>query len=477
MGYYLAIDAGTTKIKTAIFDETGKLIGIRDRVIQISMPQKGWCEMDMDELWGYVSLTLKDLKKGYPQQWEAIDSIGVAAQGEGAWLLDENKQPVRNAILWNDTRNDQIPESVWEDAKKICMDNHATPLCVGSPIAILHWLKNNEPDNYSRVEHILFCKDWIKFKLTGQMSTDYTDISTTAFDIINLKPVPELFDLLVIEEMNNKIPKIYDSGDVIGRVHIQGSIETGIKEGTPVIAGSIDVAAAAAGLGAVEPGDSGSIIGTALGNIAILGKEAAESFKTEEGSVLCHVKQGSYLRQVSALSGAVVLDWCKKELGACDDIKKLEEEAKSVEAGAGGAIFLPYLFGERAPFKAPNATASFSGLRFNHTRSHMVRAVYESLAYSLYDCRLHMPKAKEGIHVAGGGSKSDFICQIISDITGEKVHRSANSELGLYGIYRLMSKDWSIKNEAEDIFLPNEENTLIYREMYKEYCRIRECFL
>ena len=206
---------------------------------------------------------------------------------------------------------------------------------------------------------------------------------STAFDVLNHRRVPELFNLLGIDEMVGKMPVVFESGDIIGVVSNSGSISTGILEGTPVIAGSIDIASAAAGLGAVEPGESGSIIGTTLGNIAILGTEEIKSLKVEEGSVLCHVKKGSYLRQVSALSGAVVLDWCRRELGECKKLNQLEDEAKSISAGAEGIIFLPYLFGERAPFKAPGAAAAFSGIRFSHTRSHMVRAVYESLAYSL----------------------------------------------------------------------------------------------
>jgi sugar (pentulose or hexulose) kinase len=477
MKHYLAIDAGTTRIKAGLVDETGKLIGLKDKSIAISMPKQGWCEMDMEELWEIVVKTIQALRDDHLSVWSSIAAIGIAAQGEGAWLLDEDKKPVRKAVLWNDTRNDQIPQPIWEDASVLCAENHVIPLCVGSPVSILHWLKHNEPDSYLKIEHVIFCKDWIKFKLTGNISTDLTDASTTAFDVLNHRLVPELFTLLGIDEMVEKMPIVFESGDIIGVVSNSGSISTGILEGTPVIAGSIDIASAAAGLGAVEPGESGSIIGTTLGNIAILGTDEIKSLKVEEGSVLCHVKKGSFLRQVSALSGAVVLDWCKRELGDCQDLNQLENEAKSISAGAEGIIFLPYLFGERAPFKAPNAAAAFSGIRFGHTRAHMVRAVYESLAYSLYDCRRYMPLVRPGINVAGGGAQSNLICQIISDLTGEKVYRSRNNELGLLGLYKLMSGNWAANSNKEDVFLPNEENTRLYREMYKEYCRLRDCFV
>ena len=477
MEYYLAVDAGTTRIKAGILDDIGKLVGIKDRSIEISMPRPGWCEMDMDELWAKVSEVLMELKADHPLKWDLIAAVGIAAQGEGAWLLDADLKPVRKAILWNDTRNDLIQDSIWDEAAIISSKNHVIPLCVGSPISILHWLKHNEPENYNRIEHVVFCKDWIKYKLTGEISTDYTDASTAAFDVLNLKRIPEMLNLLGIGDMEHKLPKVLESGDIAGYVNDYGSLATGIIKGTPVIAGCMDISASASGLGTAEPGDSGSIIGTTLGNIAILGTDDIRTMKVEEGSVLCHVKKGSFLRQVSALSGAVVLDWCKRELGNCEDMFTLEEEAKAIGAGAEGVIFLPYLFGERAPFKAPGAAASFSGIRFGHTRGHMVRAVYESLAYSLYDCRRYMPLGNPGINVAGGGAQSNLICQIISDITGEKVHRSKNSELGLFGLYKLMSGNWSKSDDEGDIFIPKEENTRVYREIYKEYCRLRDCLV
>lgn len=475
MKHYLAVDAGTTRIKAGLFNEEGSLIGMTSRFVKISMPSRGWCEMDMEELWQLVSSAITELSVLFSEQWKTLIAVGVAAQGEGAWLLDNDGKPVRSAILWNDSRNDQISEHVWEEANLCSSNNHMVPLCVGSPLSILNWLKEHEPHNYSRIEHVVYCKDWLNFRLTGKISTDWTDASTTAVNVAKRTRVTEIFKILGIEEMIKKFPNILYSGETMGKVSARGASDTGIPEGTPVIAGCIDISATSAGLGAVAPGDSGTIIGTTLGNVVIMGKEEIEEMNVEEGSILCHVKDGSYLRQMSALSGAVVLDWCRKGLGvAAEDISAIESEIKSVPPGSGGVVFLPYLFGERAPFKAPDASAVFFGLRFNHTRAHMIRAVYEGLAFSMYDCLTFMPKGNSGRFLAGGGSKSDLLCQIISDVTGEVVVRSNREELGLYGIYKVITGNWEEKSSPSDRFYPDFDKNRIYMEMFGEFLRIRD---
>ena len=475
MKHYLAVDAGTTRIKAGLFNEEGSLIGMTSRFARISMPNRGWCEMDMEELWQLVSGAIYELGVLFPKQWKTLEAVGIAAQGEGAWLLDNDGKPVRNAILWNDSRNDQISRHIWEEANLCSSQNHAVPLCVGSPLAILNWLKEYEPHSYSRIEHVIYCKDWLNYRLTGKISTDWTDASTTAIDVINKKRVTQLFKILGIKEMTKKFPRILQSGEIMGRVSAKGSISTGIPEGTPVIAGCIDISATSAGLGAVAPGDSGTIIGTTLGNIVILGKDEVESMNVEEGSILCHVKDGSYLRQMSALSGAVVLDWCRKELGCgAAEISANESEAKAIPPGSEGVVFLPYLFGERAPFKAPDASAVFYGIRFNHTRAHLIRAVYEGLAYSMYDCLTYIPKGRAGRFLAGGGSKSDLLCQIISDLTGEEVFRSNREELGLYGILKVITGNWEEKSSPSDRFYPDGEKSQLYMRMFGEFLRIRD---
>jgi len=473
MKYYLCLDVGTTKIKAGIDDEFGNLIAVADKHIEISMPQIGYCEMDMYEIWKHVCDVLIELRTKAKEYWKDIEAIGISAQGEGAWLLDSNKEPVRPAILWNDTRANTIDKDLWDKIQTYNRNNHITPLCVGSYLAILPWMKIYEPENYEKIEHISRCKDWLNYKLTGELCTDITDASTAAFNIFNKLYDREVFKMLDIEDKFDNLPKVFESNEVVGSTTDGIEDLLGIKTGTKVIAGALDVAAVQAGLGVIRPGHKGSILGTTLANVVILSEAQAKAYEFSEGSLLCHVQHKAYLRQVAALSGSVILDWCRSQIANNIPFGDMEQMANSIDIGAEGLIFLPYLFGERAPFKAPEATAGFYGIRYNHNKKHMIRAVYESLAYSLYDCYQYLPDSNKGLFIAGGASNSNFLCQIISDILGEEVYKTDKKELGLFGIYKLLSS--RMENEAlvNKIFTPNMENHMIYIKNFERFIDIQ----
>jgi sugar (pentulose or hexulose) kinase len=477
MKCYLCIDAGTTNLKAGLFDETGNLLGLSGKTLKTVMPKIGYCEMDMNELWDSVCEVISELQIRHAEHWNLITAVGVSAQGEGAWLLDKDNNPVRKAILWNDIRSDTIDAEHWDRAQAFCSEHHITPLCPGSYLAILHWLKRHEPDSYHRIERILYCKDWINFKLTGSLQTDYTDSSTTAFNIFTKQYEKDIFDLLDLSEMKSALLKAYPSGSIVAVTNAAAEAMLGIRTGTPVAAGALDVVSVAVGLGVSRKGHKGSVIGTSLGNLVVLSEDEAKADSYTGGSVLCHVESNTYLRQMSSLSGALVLDWCRREIADTGSFQEMEQLALSVSPGAEGLVFLPYLFGERAPFQAPEASAAFHGLRFHHSKAHMIRSVYESLAYVLYDCYQHMPPGNEGIQIAGGASKSDFLCQVISDVSNQKVCRTLQKELGLFGMYRILSGmgDHTVEKGTE--FNTDMANHEIYLRQFERFKKLRRIYL
>lgn len=209
MKHYLAVDENNRRIKAGLFNEEGSMIGMTSRFVKISMPGRGWCEMDMDELWQLVSGAISELSMLFSEQWKTLAAVGIAAQGEGAWLLDNEGKPVRNAILWNDSRNDQIPMHIWEEANLCSSRNHMVPLCVGSPLAILNWLKDHRTSQLQQDRACGLLQGLVEFGLTGKISTDWTDASTTAINVTKKKKtgVNEVFRILGIEEMIKKFPQ------------------------------------------------------------------------------------------------------------------------------------------------------------------------------------------------------------------------------------------------------------------------------
>ncbi len=477
MKQYLCIDAGTTIIKAGLVDETGNLTAMVRRTLSTERPQPGFCEMDMEELWDTVCQVLLELRQMWGPQWSQIAAIGVSGQGEGAWLLDESLRPVRNAILWNDTRSDTIGSQLWSLAGNFCREHHLTPLCKGSCLAILHWMKRNEPDHYHQIRHILYCKDWINFKLTGSIQTDYTDASTTAFHIFEKAYQWELFDLLQLEEMKQAMPTPYPSGQRVAVTGVETEEKLGIPLGTPVAAGALDVAATAVGLGVSRPGEKGSILGTSLANLLVLSEEQAKARSFTGGSVLCHAAPKTYLRQMSSLSGTQVLEWCRKEMADGRSFEEMEAMARSVPAGSQGVVFLPYLFGERAPFQSSTICAGFHGLRAIHEKRHLIRAVYESLAYVLLDCCRHMPSGSGVRQMAGGASRSDFLCSVISDVTGEVICRTRQQELGLTGLYRILSGAAPAASCETESFTPDAANHAVYTRQFEVFKDLQRRFM
>ena len=472
---FLCIDAGTTNLKAALVSNSGEFIDISNKDIAISMPEIGVCEMDMNDHWDSLCQVLDALHRKNPSVWTKIQGIGICAQGDGAWMLDENHQPVRSAVLWNDTRPGTLASEELTRINKICVEKNVTPLFAGAFPIILQWLKKHEPENYHRTRWILHCKDWINYKLTGNISTDITDASTSIFDIFEKKYRTEILDLLDISEVRECLPEVLESSAIMGAVSEEIAGRFGIRQGVPVIAGAIDVLSVATGCDLTGPGQKGSILGTTLCNFVVLDEALAKKCKGEMGSVLCHTKPGLYIRQMSALSGASTLDWVRKEIAQGMPYAEMETLLKEIPLGSSGVMFLPFLFGERAPLRLPNANAVFLGLRVNHTKFHMVRAAFEGLSMALYDCYQYLPASRPGLTVAGGGARNEFLCQMICDTLGEPVIRNHQKELGILGVSKLLSDAFEgnpIQSEPGPREIhPNLKNHESYMEIYDRYQR------
>ncbi|GAQ25911.1 carbohydrate kinase [Tepidanaerobacter syntrophicus] len=473
MKSFLCIDAGTTKIKAALTTTESELIDSASKDVKVLMPSPGISEVSMNEYWDLLCEVLEILYTRNTDLWSEICAVGVCAQGDGAWLLDTNCNPVRSAILWNDTRPGTIQKDELNLINQKCIDLNTTPLFSGAFPIILNWLKRHEPNNYKKVKWVIHCKDWINYKLTGNIATDVTDASTAAFDIFNKTYCYEILNWLDIDELRNCLPPVYQSTEVVGEVSESISKYLKIPAGTPVIAGSLDILAAAEGNCLMKTGEKGSILGTTLANFVVINENEAKRNLGSIGSVLCHVEPNMYIKQMSALSGIASLDWARNILAEGMTYAQLEEELKKVPIGSNEIIFLPYLFGERAPFRLANASGAFLGLRAYHKKYDMIRSAYEGIALALYDCHTNLPKYKNRLYIAGGGAQSDFLCQIICDCLDEPLVRNNVKELGILGISYLLQKIAGqipkFNEQYLTYFYPNQYNHQIYMKIYERY--------
>lgn len=477
---YLGIDAGTTRIKAALVDSNGGILAAEDRNVKVLKPFEGACEIDMGLLWNQLCEITQQLRNECPQYWDNIKGIGISGQGDGVWPIDSSGSPVRNAILWNDTRGKSVALNDEEELGQYLIENSITPLVVGSAPLTLKWIKENEPENYSKISYSLHCKDWLNYRLTGEVATDYSDASTAAINIFTKEYDRNLFGMLDISEAYDMMPPLYPTTHIVGHVTEAAAQQSGLPKGIPVIAGAIDVAAACLGAGVTKTGDGLTILGTTLCNEVLIDKSQVD-IKDRNGSALCSIIPGKYVRVMAALSGNSTIDWAKAVLAPDLGFKEMEQELEKVPLGSRGVMYHPYIYGERSPFKDPFACGGFYGLTARHGRYDMMRAVYEGMVLSLKNCWNSLPQTDGKLYISGGGAVSDFTCQMIADALGKQVLRPDRKELGIYGIVTAirMGLDENggipeFESAQCDTFSPDFNNTATFEQLYRNFMGLKD---
>ncbi len=486
--YLLGIDAGTSVVKSVVFDPEGKKVTLSRQRILIETPRPGWAEQDMEKVWGAVKKTIVEsiIRANIPSS--SIAAIGVAGQGDGCRLLDKNFKPVRPSILWLDGRANEIvtrweKEGLNEESFKIS----GSAVFSGAVTPIIKWLELNEPQSLKKTSYFLYAKDWIKFKLTGKICTDPSDASRAPIYLKKVAYSEKLFDLFNISKYRSLFPEIIYSGEIIGETTRKAAEECGLRKGIPVISGMIDVVATPLGLGILQDGQGYSIIGTTCFN-AILSSDIIFE-PPGVGMNLAYAFPGKFIRAMPSMAGTPNLDWfidnfCSEGKGERYLYRTMEDKIKNIPVGSEGIIYHPYINpgGERAPFVKPSAKAQFFGIGLRHTRWHLLRAVYEGVALSMLDCFKHIPVEVSELRLSGGGAKSPLWSQIFSDMIGKVIKVPATSELGAFGSAIVAGTAIGLYSGIEEatnklvrfshIYKPDMNNHRKYLEIYKLYKKI-----
>ena len=477
----LAIDAGTSRTKAAIFDLAGDSLGIASQEMTVLHPFQGACEMSMPAVWDAVCAVCQELAQRFPDEWKNLRGVAVTGQGDGLWPVDVDGEPLGNAILWNDTRVKRLKLENEETITRFGIENALCPLFAGAVPMLMRWMQDNEPARFEKLAHALHCKDWLVYRLTGVIITDRTDASTA---MLNILTGDYAFDLLPLmgmpREKSAVFPQVVDSTAVVGHTGSSASLACGLPAGLPVIAGALDVAAATYGSGARQAGDAVSILGTTFSNQVIMNASQV-SHKDVAGSTLGFIPPNTFMRVLATNNGAGTLDWALETLAPGQSYNDLDVVLeKNIPAGSEGLFFLPYLNGERAPFREPRAAASFAGLGLQHNSLHMLRAVYEGLAYGMRDCHTRLPQGESPINLCGGASQSGFLSQLCADVLGRPTRSIPRREFGLLGMAMAWMAGMGLPlpeavNTAESkLYTPRVDLTAIYNEGYAVFKELRQ---
>ncbi|MEF9918753.1 MAG: FGGY-family carbohydrate kinase, partial [Eubacterium sp.] len=431
----IGIDGGTTRIKAVLFDAAGHEI---DKIVVENEQIKNGVrvELDMKKFWEKTAACVKHLMKVGPAEPDDILAVGVTGQGEGLWTLSKEKEPIYNAILWNDGRAQKEAKAVNEKTPgigKLIHRNLGTPVDAGSTLLLLKWMKANRADIYRQIRTIFFAKDWLRFCMTDELSTDYTDGGPSYLKIADGLPAQQVLTILDLKEVIDWIPPVKEAGSVSGFLTIEAAEQMGLNAGQPVVTGAMDVVASALGSGAISTGDVSVILGTTCVVEVVKNRKSCDFARCKK-HYLRHTAEEMIIDITSTLNGMKNVDWAFKEIARTSNGGVVEGIIRETEPGSGGVIYHPYLseIGERAPFNHYDACASFFGIRSGTTKGELLRSVYEGLAYSVRDCLEEVEGVKR-ILLSGGGANSELLTQIIADVTGLQIVIGNGTEFGAKG--------------------------------------------
>lgn len=484
MPYLMGIDLGTSSVRAMIIRENGDIVATEGESYDVNIPQPRHAEQDPHMWWEKASRVIGRAVDASGIDPEDIAALSFSGQMHGLVCLDAKGDPVRPAIIWPDQRSaESIEKMVGICGRERLVDNVQNAVATGFLLASLYWLRDHEPESYRRTKWVMLPKDYIKYRLSGKVLTDYSDAAgSTAFDNVNLHWAWDLLDCLDLDR--DKFPPCGPSTELAGNVTAEASQATGLSRKTWVVNGGADQAMQAIGNGIVKDGVFASNIGTGGQVSTSMSRPVFDPLLRT--SSFAHALPDRWYVMGAVLSSGLSLKWLAGNILGGADFGTLSEEAAKVPPGSGGLLFLPYLTGERTPHLDPDARAVFFGLTLGHDRSHMVRAVMEGVVYAFRDCLeviLEMGLPCKRMIASGGGANSPLWLQIQADILGHDVHRSLVKEQACLGaaitagvgtgLYPGFTEACAELVKFDDkVYRPIAANAPRYREGYQVYREI-----
>lgn len=480
MPYVLGMDLGTSGLKGLLVDENGQVVTTVSSEYPLETPQRGYSEQNPEEWYRASIEVLQRIIEEVPDARSNIEGISFSGQMHSLVLIDEKGLPLRNAILWNDVRTTKQCEEITQVLGKDLIGITKNKALEGFTLPKILWVQENEPKIWSKVHQFLLPKDYLRYRLTGQLNMDYSDAAgTLLLDIEKGEWSSKILNQFNIDV--SICPPLVNSIDKVGYLKEELRKELGIENEIPVFAGGADNACGAIGAGIVESNQAMASIGTSG---VFLSYENDEN-KNYEGHLhfFNHAIPDKYYSMGVTLAAGSSLSWYKDTFAPNESYDELLSGISEVTAGSNGLVFAPYISGERTPYTDGNIRGTFLGIDIGHTRNHFTRAVLEGITFSLRDSlelmREYTDKTIEQVVSVGGGAKNHEWLQMQANIfntpvtpleteQGPGMGAAMLAAVGTGWFENLQACSTVFVNYLEPI-PPQSEEVEKYNEMYNIY--------
>ncbi len=439
MACLLGIDSGLTMTKAVVFDEGGRPLSVARRRVPQIMTRPRHVERDMAGLWGVTAEAIAEAVTACGRPASEIAGVAATAHGDGLYLLDADCRPLGNGILSLDSRAGAVVAG-WErdGTAGSALTRTGQMPHASAPSALLSWVRAHEPDRFARIAHVLACKDWLRFCLTGTLGTDLTEASTSFTDVQTQAYADDILALFGLDALGRALAPVGLPDEVIGHVTPAAAALTGLVAGTPVVAGLHDVTASQLGIGGYGEGVLAIVAGTYSIN------ETVSTRPLTDPRWFCRngLRVGEWNAMAISPASSANYDWFLDTLmgveraGAEADgasiHARITPEIAAALSRPSTVLFHPYLFGSP---HGPGASAGFAGLRGWHDRGDLLRAVIEGIAFNH---RVHADALRDGFvlreaRLTGGISGNPVIAQVFADVLAMPVTVPATPEAAAWG--------------------------------------------
>lgn len=478
----LGIDVGTTGTKTLLMDTAGALLGSAYQGYESTHGRPDTCEQNPADWWDAVAATVREAV-GSPERARRVAAVSLSTQGGTLVPADRNGEPVCPAIVWNDTRcGEEMRAFGARFGEDYLYRVSGWSLQPGLNAMQIAWLRKNDRALFERAELFLSVPDYIAMKLTGKAVIDPSNAGINQLMSLERKDwEDEILDYLGITR--RRLPKIADSGAVIGTLQPSAAQALGLPEDVLVAAGGHDQYCAALGAGAVDGGDILVASGTAWVVTAISEEPRFDNPAHPNQSL--HTVPGKWGALLSLESGGVCLEWLRKKLsalraGAPLSLKEIDEGAAQCPAGSNGALFYPYITPATYPPEAEGCPSTLLGLTITQDGFAVARAVMEGVVYQvLWMLEAFGERPEGGLVLTGGAAKSALWTQILADAAGVPVLVPGIADTACVGAAVLAGIGAGLFRDARQgsramasqtrAVYPNERNRPVYEQGYRRF--------